>query len=247
NTDPHDYEPRPDDVRATAEADVVVVSGDGLDHWMEDEVVEQSGTKATVVDAGERVPFKVAGEEGEQYDPHWWHDPRNMRAAVKTIANALAEADADNADAYRERAKAYDAEVARLDARIAACIDTIPRGERKLVTDHDAFGYFARRYGLSVVGAVIPSQTTQAQASAGDVAALVRTIRRERVRAVFPEESVNARLAKAVARQTGATSDLKLYGDTLGPKGSRGATYLTMEQANADAIVRGLTGGERGC
>jgi ABC-type Zn uptake system ZnuABC Zn-binding protein ZnuA len=250
NTDPHDYEPRPDDVRATAQADVVVTSGDGLDHWMK-EVVDQSGADPTTVDAGAAATHHVAGDdsgpEASKYDPHWWHDPRNVREATVAIADALAAADKGHAADYRARAKAYDAKLAALDARIARCIATIPPAQRKLVTDHDAFNYFARRYGLQVVGAVIPSQTTQAQASAGDVAALVRTIRREHVRAVFPEESVNGRLARTIARQSGASASLKLYGDTLGPAGSRGATYLTMEQANADAIVRGLSGGARGC
>jgi len=250
NSDPHDYEPRPDDVRATVDAGLVVTSGDHLDHWMED-VIEQSGAEAEVVDAGAAAKFHVAGDssgpEASKYDPHWWHDPRNMRAAVSAIASALADADADHADGYRDRAQAYDAKLAALDKGIAACIATIPADRRKLVTDHDAFNYFAKRYGLEVVGAVIPSQTTQAQASAGDVAALVRTIRREEVRAVFPESSVNSKLAETIARQSGARADLELYGDTLGPAGSSGATYLTMEQANADAVVKGLSGGSRGC
>jgi ABC-type Zn uptake system ZnuABC Zn-binding protein ZnuA len=250
NSDPHDYEPRPDDVRATVDAGLIVISGDDLDRWMDD-VVEQAGTDAKVVDAGAAATFHVAGDssgpEASKYDPHWWHDPRNVREAVTAIAAALAAADPGDAAAYRERARAYDAKLAALDKGIAACIATIPPDRRKLVTDHDAFNYFARRYGLKVVGAVIPSQTTQAQASAGDVAALVRTIRRERVRAVFPESSVNSKLAETIARQSGARADLELYGDTLGPAGSSGATYLTMEQANADAVVEGLSGGNRGC
>jgi zinc/manganese transport system substrate-binding protein len=240
NTDPHDYEPRPDDVRATAQADVVLTSGFGLDHWMK-EVVDQSGADAPVTDTGAAVTHRLSE------DPHWWHDPRNVREAAAAITAALVKADPAHAAGYRARAARYDAELAALDRRIAACIATIPPAARKLVTDHDAFDYFAKRYGLRVVGAVIPSLTTQAQASAGDVAELVRTIRRERVRAVFPEESVNSRLAETIADQSGARSDLKLYGDTLGPSGSRGATYVTMERANADAIVEGLSGGTRGC
>jgi ABC-type Zn uptake system ZnuABC Zn-binding protein ZnuA len=98
-----------------------------------------------------------------------------------------------------------------------------------------------------VIGAVIPSQTTQAQASAGDVAKLSETIRRERVKAVFPESSLSPKLARAIARQTGARSDLTLYGDTLGPAGSDGATYLGMERHNADAMARGFTAGRIGC
>jgi zinc/manganese transport system substrate-binding protein len=115
------------------------------------------------------------------------------------------------------------------------------------VTSHDAFNYFAKRYGIHVVGAIIPSQSTEAQPSAGDIAKLVSQVRREHVRAIFLETSVNPKLAEAVAEQTGAIGNLRLYGDTLGPKGSAGATYLGMERANANAMMRGFTGGKRGC
>jgi zinc/manganese transport system substrate-binding protein len=98
-----------------------------------------------------------------------------------------------------------------------------------------------------VVGAVIPARTTQAQPSAGELSRLAAIIERERVKAVFPESSVNPRLARAIARQTGASADYQLYGDTLGPAGSDGATYVQSEAHNADAMVRGFTGGERGC
>jgi ABC-type Zn uptake system ZnuABC Zn-binding protein ZnuA/ABC-type Mn2+/Zn2+ transport system permease subunit len=240
NTDPHDYEPRPYDVLATTDAGVVLESGDGLDRWMST-VVKQSGSDATVVDLGARVPIKLPG------DPHWWHDPRNAQAAVGAIRDALTKANPGARAVYVGNANAYLAKLRALDRGIAACVQRVPPAARKLVTDHDAFGYFARRYGIAVLGAVIPSQTTQAQSSARDVARLTRLIRRARVRAVFPESSINAKLAQAIARQTGAVSDLKLYGDTLGPKGSAGATYLTMERANADAMVRGFTGGAQRC
>jgi ABC-type Zn uptake system ZnuABC Zn-binding protein ZnuA len=148
---------------------------------------------------------------------------------------------------YARNAAAYLARLRNLDRGIAGCMSHVAPAARKLVTDHDAFNYFARRYAITVVGAVIPSQSTQAQPSAGDVARLTRLIRREGVKAVFPESSINAKLAQAIARQTGATSGHELYGDTLGPKGSSGATYLAMERANADAMVRGFTAGARGC
>ena len=101
--------------------------------------------------------------------------------------------------------------------------------------------------GIEVVGAVIPSQTTQAQPSAKDLSALAATIEREHVVAIFPESSLSAKVAEAIADQTGASSSYRLYGDTLGPAGSDGATYLTMEAANANAMVRGFTAGRRGC
>lgn len=134
-----------------------------------------------------------------------------------------------------------------LDAGIAACIEEIPPGQRKIVTDHDAFNYFAERYGLEVVGAVIPAQTTQAQPSAKDLSELAKTIEVEEVRAIFPESSVSSKVAQSIANQTGASAEYTLYGDSLGSEDSDGATYLQMEEANADAVVRGLSAGAKSC
>jgi ABC-type Zn uptake system ZnuABC Zn-binding protein ZnuA/ABC-type Mn2+/Zn2+ transport system permease subunit len=257
NSDPHEYEPRPSDVQATATAALVLANGEDLDAWI-DEIVSDSGSEATVVDLGDVVPDPMPGEdEGDEHagedehvgvhDPHWWHDPRNVEAAVREIAAQLTQADPAHGRIYRRNAERYLQRLRRLDAGIARCVASVPAADRKLVTDHDAFGYFARRYGIEVVGAVIPSQTTQAQPSAKDVSELVDLIEREGVRAIFPESSLSSRVADAIARQTGASAEYALYGDTLGPAGSDGETYLAMEAANADAIVRGLTGGERGC
>jgi ABC-type Zn uptake system ZnuABC Zn-binding protein ZnuA/ABC-type Mn2+/Zn2+ transport system permease subunit len=250
NTDPHEYEPRPKDVERTAGAKIVFESGSGLDHWMS-KVIAESGAAPAVVVLGDVAPVKLRGEasgsETSRSDPHWWHDPRNAEAAVTAIRNALAQADPAHKVGYDRRAAAYVAKLQALDSGIARCIARVPVTQRRLVTDHDAFDYFAARYGIRVIGAVIPSQTTQAQPSAGDLARLIAFIRREHVRAVFPESSLNSRLAKTIASETGARSDLTLYGDTLGPSGSTGATYLTMEEANANAVVRGFTGGASGC
>jgi ABC-type Zn uptake system ZnuABC Zn-binding protein ZnuA len=250
NTDPHDYEPRPKDIQETAGAKLVVTSGDNLDKWM-GEVIDNAGGHPTVVDAGAGRPVTLPGEdtgpEASRFDPHWWHDPRNVEYATLRIRDALAKADPKATAKIDASAGAYLAKIGTLDSGIAKCIDTVPVAERKLVTDHDAFGYFAKRYDIDVVGAVIPSQTTQAQPSAGDLAKLTTVIRREGVKAIFPESSINPKLAKAIAHETGASADHTLYGDTLGPAGSRGATYLSMEVANADAMVRGFTGGAKGC
>lgn len=250
NSDAHDYEPRPDDVRDTAKAELVVASGDNLDRWIGD-IVEQSGSDAETVDVSEQLevrrPGESEGEEASKHDPHWWHDPRNTETAVEEIRDALVEADPGAEAVYEQNAAAYLEEVRALDAGLAACFAAVPARERKLVTDHDAFGYFADRYDITVVGAVIPSQTTQAQPSAGEVAELVETIEREGVKAVFPESSVNAKLAQAIAKQTGASVGDTLHGDSLGEEGSPGATYLGMEQANADAMVKGFTGGSGSC
>jgi ABC-type Zn uptake system ZnuABC Zn-binding protein ZnuA/ABC-type Mn2+/Zn2+ transport system permease subunit len=250
NTDPHEYEPRPSDVEGAAGAKLAFANGDNLDGWL-GKVIDESGGSAQVIDLGTTAPLKLPGEptgpEASTYDPHWWHDPRNAEAAVRTIATRLESADPTDARPFRTAARAYIGKLQALDAGIAKCMDSVPPGERKLVTDHDAFNYFAKRYGIDVVGAVIPSQTTQAQPSARQVADLVNLIRKEHVKAVFPESSINPKLAQSIAQQTGAKSDYTLYGDTLGPSGSPGATYLQMEQANADAMVRGFTNGAQGC
>jgi len=236
NTDPHEYEPRPADVQATSDAKVVLENGDKLDDWMR-KVVSKAGGHPEVVDLWTSVPVKL------RTNPHWWHDPRNAEAAVVAIRDAFSRAFPKQRQSFERNAASYLAQLRALDRTIAQCFANVPPADRKLVTDHDAFPYFAQRYGIKVVGAVIPSQTTQAQPSAGDTAKLIALIKREHVRAVFPESSVNPRLARTIARETGASSNSTLYGDTLGPN----QTYLEMERANADAMVRGFTGGRQGC
>jgi len=250
NTDPHEYEPRPKDIQATAGAKVVFTNGDGLDNWMGD-VVKQSGGDGKVIDLGvaarSHLPGESSGPEASKVDPHWWHDPHNAEAAVERIRSALGQAIPAQKEAFDRHAARYVSEIDSLDSKLARCFGSIPAADRKLVTSHDAFNYFAKRYGITVVGAIIPSQSTEAQPSAGDVARLVKQVRREHVHAIFLESSVNPKLAKAVAAETGAIGNLTLYGDTLGATGSPGATYLGMELANGNAMTRGFTDGKRGC
>ena len=250
NTDPHEYEPRPSDVLQTADAKLVFENGDGLDHWMAG-VVSQAGGSGTVVDLStglpERLPGEDAGAETSSFDPHWWQDPRNARHAVEAIRAALATTNTAGAATYRANADAYLARLDAADRAVMACLDRVPAIERKLVSDHDAFGYFAARYGVHIVGAVIPSQSTQAQPSVGDLADLATTVRSTGVKAVFPEESLPPDLARQIGRETGARADLTLYGDGLGAAGSPGATYLGMLVANADAMADGFSGGNVRC
>jgi zinc/manganese transport system substrate-binding protein/manganese/iron transport system substrate-binding protein len=239
NSDPHDYEVRPGDVKALARATLVVRSGGDLDEWLGG-AIDSAGADAPVVDLLDRV-----GDEGG--DPHWWQDPRRAEAAVDAIGDSLAAADPAGASAYAANARRAVRRLRALDAAVRRCIGRIPADERTLVTTHDALGHFARRYGLRVVGTVIPSRSTQAQASAGDLAELVDTIRRERVKAIFAESSVNAGVEDAIARETGARVGRPLWADALGPAGSSGATYAASIEANTAAIVDGLTGGARTC
>jgi ABC-type Zn uptake system ZnuABC Zn-binding protein ZnuA len=239
NSDPHDYEVRPGDVKALGRATLVVRSGGDLDKWLEG-AIDSAGSDAPVVDLLDHV-----GPEGD--DPHWWQDPRRAQVAVEAIGAALAKTDPAGASTYEDNARRTVRRLRALDAGVRRCIDRIPADERVLVTTHDALGYYARRYGLRVVGTVIPSLSTQAQASAGDLAELVDTIRRERVKAVFAESSVNASVEDAIAQETGARVGRPLWADALGPEGSSGATYEGSIRANTAAIVEGLSGGAQTC
>jgi ABC-type Zn uptake system ZnuABC Zn-binding protein ZnuA len=237
--DPHEYEPRPSDVAAVARAHVVFRSGGEVDDWLGD-VIDDAGGDAQVVSLIDSV-------DRMDDDPHWWQDPRNAERAVETIRARLTRLDPGGRTVYRRNAARLERRLRTLDARIAACVDRVPAAKRRIVTTHDALGYFARRYGIEVVGAVIPSLSTQAQASAGDVQRLVDQIRREHVQAVFPENSVNPDIERAIAREAGASIGGKLYADSLGPKGSAGETYVGALSADAAALVDGMSGGRVSC
>lgn len=243
NADPHSYEPRPSDAASIAEADLVLRSGGELDEWL-GELIENGGGDAPELEVIDSL--EARGEGGES-DPHWWQDPRNAEKAVAAIRDALIEADPDGRQAYERNAGAYIERLRRLDSAVARCIDRIPAADRKLVTTHDALGPYADRYGLEVVGALIPSSSTQAQPSSKDIGALVDQIDDLGVKAIFPESSVNPKLEKAVARETGAKVGEALWADTLGPEGSGGAAYIESIESNTDAIVAGLTGGAVQC
>ena len=174
NTDPHEYEPRPSDVEAAAGASLVFANGDDLDAWI-DQIVSDSGSDAKIVDLGAGVPVRLPGEtsgaEASTYDPHWWHDPRNAEAAVREIERDLAAADPAARAGFERRADAYLARLRAARRRHRPLLRRGPAGASASwspTTTPSATS--PSRYGIDVVGAVIPSQTTQAQPSAKDLA-----------------------------------------------------------------------------
>jgi ABC-type Zn uptake system ZnuABC Zn-binding protein ZnuA len=233
NVDPHDYEPTPADLEAVRRADLVIKNGVGLEEWL-DRTLKSAGSKARVVDASTGVKLR-------KDDPHIWHDVTRARTMVATIAQAMRETDPDNAAAYAEAERAYGAELEALDAEIRRRIDAL--ANKKLVTNHDAFGYYVERYGLEFVGSIIPSFDSQAELSSRELASLVARIKDQGVRTVFSESSLPPKTAETVAREAGVrvvAGDGALYGDTLGPPGSGAETYLEMMRHNTRTIVEGL-------
>jgi ABC-type Zn uptake system ZnuABC Zn-binding protein ZnuA len=243
NVDAHDYEPSPADLDAIARADVVVANGVGLERWLDD-TIKSAGFSGPVVDASSGVPLRQGvGAEAGGSDPHIWHNPRNAKIMVGNIATALAEADPADAAVYRANLAAYTAQLDALDADIARRIDGL--ANRKLVTDHDAFSYYADRYGLELVGSVIPSFDTAAELSGADLRALVAKVKATKVKAIFAEAELPPKTAETVAREAGVrvvTGPDALYGDGLGPAGSDAATYLAMMKHNTNTIVSALSG-----
>jgi manganese/iron transport system substrate-binding protein len=159
---------------------------------------------------------------------------------VAAIRDALAAADPENAPLYRDRADRYLTSLSQLDAAIRQEVASVPESCRKLVTNHDTLGYYAAAYGFTIVGSVIPSVDSEAQPSASDVAEIVRTIREQRVPAIFAETSINPALINQVGREAGVRVVSDLYGDSLGSKGSDGETYIKMMETNTKKIVGAL-------
>ncbi|HET7738921.1 MAG TPA: metal ABC transporter substrate-binding protein [Tepidiformaceae bacterium] len=246
--DSHDYEPTADDLKAIARADVLFRNGIGLDDFLDD-AIDNAGGDAIDITVTDGVEVRQSAfeeradekaDEHEEGDPHVWHDPVNAKVMLQNIASALAEADPDNAGTYTANATAYAATLDETDAEIRALIETIPVANRKMVTNHEAFGYFIDRYGLEFVGAVIPSLTTGAEPSAADLAALADLIEEEGVKAIFAESSIDPKIAEQIARDTGVRIVDDLYGDSLGEPGTPEGTLDGMLLANARKIVEAL-------
>jgi zinc/manganese transport system substrate-binding protein len=234
NVDPHDFEPTPSTAIALSGAQLVVESGAGLDRWTAGLVSNSvPGTPIWVASAG--LPLR-----GD--DPHWWFDPTLFERAATNLGDRLGRLDPAHASAYRARARVYASHIRAMDAANRRLIATVPPAKRLLVTNHDAFGYFAAHYGIRVVGSVIPSLSTEAQASASDVATLITRIRAQHVQAIFTESSLSPKLEQQIAAEAGVRVYANLYGDTLGPAGSPGATYLAMERWDMEAMVAGFLG-----
>ncbi len=241
NVDPHDFEPSPSTAIALSGAKLIVESGVGVDSWV-DGLVANAVPGTPVMVASQGLPLRTGDSSEADGDPHWWHDPTLFERAATALGERLASIDPPHADAYRANARRYVTEIRAMDAANKRLIATVPRRERKLVTNHDAFGYFAAHYGITVVGSVLPSLSTVAQPSAEDVANLIGKIRAEHVRAIFSESSLNPALEQQIASEAGVKVYANLYGDTLGPPGSPGATYIGMERWNMRAMVAGFLG-----
>lgn len=233
--DAHAFQPSPGALRLLRDARVAVENGLGLDGWL-DRLVRASGFSGTRVVASAGVRPRPVQEGGRAVpDPHVWQDPGRAVLMVRAIADGLCAADPARAAGYRARAADYTARIEALDAEIERRIGAVPRAKRRVITGHDAFGYFGARYGVEF--RAVQGVSTEGEPSARDLARLAAQVRREGIRAVFVENMTSPRAAEALAREAGARVGGTVYSDDLSPPDGPAGTYLDMMRHNARLFV----------
>jgi zinc/manganese transport system substrate-binding protein len=255
--DTHTFEPTPQDGVSLAKADLLFENGAGLEPWL-DGLYKSSQSKArrAVVSKGLKLieadeeehkhehnaaKKDSGGHKHEDVDPHVWHDVHNAMHIVEVVRDQLAEWDPANAEKYKGNAASYLQQLKELDAWVAQTVATLPESERKLVTSHDTFGYFARRYGFKILGSGLESVSTEASdPSAADFAKLCDAIKAAKVPAIFAENVQNPKLMQRLAKEAGVRLAPPLFTDALGKEGSDGDTYAKMMRYNVNTIVTQL-------
>lgn len=248
--DPHSYEPAPGDVTRAAQSNVLIVNGDGVEAYLE-KLLQNAGGKHQVITAaggltgrtpreGESVEKGASVPAAEAVDPHFWLDPTKVVKYTENIRDGLSQADPAGASVYAANAEGYIKKLGELDAAVMSQVQQVPPARRLLVTNHEALGYYADRYGFRVVGTVVPSVSTEASPSAQELARLVDQIRATQAPAIFLEAGTNPQLAQQVARETGTKIAHELYLESLtGPAGPA-PTYLEMIKYDTRVIVDAL-------
>jgi zinc/manganese transport system substrate-binding protein len=236
--DAHTFEPTPNDAKTVATADLVIVNGLGLEKWME-RLIEAAGYKGTVAVASEGVRSRDMVEDGASVtDPHAWQNIANGRLYVRNIAKALAAADPAEADYFNARAKSYDATLSALDGWVRQEIAQVPAAKRRVITTHDAFGYFGAAYGVAFLAP--EGISTDAEPSAGDLAKLIDQIKREKIKALFLENISSPQLMQTISQETGVPLGGALFSDALSEPSGPASTYVDMFKNNLPKLVEGM-------
>ncbi len=244
NGNAHIFTPSPSDAKKVADADLVFVNGLGFEGWL-DRLVKASGTKAPIIVATNGIkPRQFGGDENRERDhsrtdPHVWQSVANAKIIVANIRDALIAADPAGKQAYVANATAYLAELDALDKDVRNVIAKIPADRRRVITSHDAFGYFADAYGIDF--AAPQGVSTEAEASAKDLAAIITQIRRQKIAAVFLENVTDPRLIRQIASETGAMIGGTLYSDALTDASGDAPTYIALIRHNLKQLAAALT------
>jgi zinc/manganese transport system substrate-binding protein len=236
NGDPHEFEPSPDDAKSLKEADITFISGEGLESWFE-KLVTASGYSGKPYIVSKGIKTRTMEEDGKTItDPHVWNSPINVKVWVANIEKSLAAADPADAADFKANAAKYSKTLDDLNTYAKSLIETVPKDRRKILTSHDAFGYFGREYGVTFLSPV--GLSTETEASAADVAKLIDQIKAEKVKTYFFENSNDSRLVKQIAEATGAQPGGELYVESLSKADGPAPTYEKMFRYNVDQLSK---------
>ncbi|HTX91388.1 MAG TPA: zinc ABC transporter substrate-binding protein [Anaerolineales bacterium] len=238
--DPHEFQPKPQDVVKLAQCQVLIVNGLGYESWLQKTIEGIGGQRLEIVATAGLTPNPDPSGAHPEGDPHMWMDPLNTIHYVEQIRNGLSQADPAGAAAYAANAAAYIAKLQALDQWIRNRVAEVPVEKRLLVTNHDALAYFGRAYQFTIVGAVIPSITTDASPSAQQLAALIDTIRKTGAPVVFLDVGENQKLADQIAAETGVKVVADLYVESISGPGGPAPTYIDMIEHDVLVIVGAL-------
>jgi zinc/manganese transport system substrate-binding protein len=234
NGDVHVYTPAPSDAKRIADAKLVIINGLGLEGWLP-RLVQSSGSKAQVVTVSAGIaPIKL----GSDADPHAWQSIPNAKVYVTNISNALAAADPADAEFFRSQAKAYLEKLETLDREVRDAVAKIPSDRRKVISTHDAFGYFAAEYGIQFIAPL--GVSTETEPSARDIAAIISQIKTQKIPAVFLENISDDRLIRRIAAETGSKVGGTLISDGLTDEKGPAPTYIDMVRHNIKALTSAL-------
>jgi len=236
--DPHSYQPTPRDVARIADSKLLIINGAEYEHFLES-LLENAGGEKEIVEASTGISPRVDAESEHGVDPHMWLDPNNVILYVENIREGLTHFDPEGAAVYQANADAYTAELKDLDAWIIEQVSQIPPERKLLITNHEALGYFAERYGFTVAGTVIESFSSGASPSAEQMAGLIDQINASGAPAIFLDASDNDTLAQQIADETGVRVVTDLYLESL-TEGAPAATYIDMMKHNVTLIVDAL-------
>ena len=234
NGDVHVYTPAPVDAKKIADAKLVVINGLGLEGWLS-RLVQSAGSKATMITASQGITPRKLGADA---DPHAWQSVANARIYVANIRDALVAADPAGAGIYRDNAQAYLAKLDALDRDVRAAVAQIPPMRRKVISTHDAFGYFAAAYGIEFIAP--QGVSTESEASARDIARIITQIKTSKIPAVFLENISDPRLMRRISTETGARIGGTLYSDSLTDEKGDAPTYIDMVRHNIKALTSAL-------
>ena len=238
--DAHAFEPTPSDAKALSAADLVVVNGLGLEGWM-DRLIQASGYHGPIVVASQGIKPRQMDEDGKTVtDPHAWQDLENGHRYVVNIEAALAKADPAHAADYQGAAKSYLAAIDAMDTYVRSEFADVPPDRRKVVSSHDAFGYFGAAYGIEFVAPQGISE--DAEPSAADMKKLIDQIRREHIKVLFFENALSPRLVEQIGHETNAAVGGTLYADALSPPDGPAPTYLDMFRHNVPMLKAAMLG-----